>query len=77
MQWNLIRIRKENGLTQKKMAEILGIGIDTYGKKERGILQFTQDEMFSLSRYFNLPLEEIFSPRDLGKTKKKRLDSDE
>lgn len=72
MQWNLIRIRKENGLTQKKMAEILGIAADTYGMKERGKLQFTQDEMFFLSRYFNLPLEVIFLPRDLGKTEKKK-----
>lgn len=68
LQWNLIRIRKELKLSQKDVAKILGISTDAYGMKERGEVQFKQDEMFILSRYFGLPMEVIFLPRDFGKT---------
>lgn len=68
LQWNLIRIRKELKLSQKDVAKILGISTDAYGMKERGEVQFKQDEMFILSRYFGLPMEVIFLPRNFGKT---------
>ncbi|KGR89342.1 helix-turn-helix transcriptional regulator [Lysinibacillus odysseyi] len=68
MQWNLIRIRKERKLSQEHLATLLGIHIATYGMKERGELQFTADEMFTLREFFGKRIEEIFLPRNLGDT---------
>ena len=48
MQWELIRLRKENNLYQEYVAKVLGIGANSYGMKERGETQFTADEMFIL-----------------------------
>lgn len=68
MQWNLIRLRKENRLPQRKMAKLLKISTESYGNKERGENQFKLDEMFFISRLFGLPIEKIFLPRDFGNT---------
>lgn len=62
MQWNLIRLRKEAGLSQVEMAEILGINKTTYSHKETGKYQFQADEMFVLKDYFNRSIDEIFLP---------------
>lgn len=62
MQWNLIILRKEQGLTQKEMAEIIGISEDGYRKKETGKTQFKQNEMFFIANYFNRAIEDIFTP---------------
>lgn len=66
LQWTLIRLRKEQKLSQKDMAVILGTDVSTYGKKERGQLQFTIDEMFKLKFVFKCTMDEIFLPRNLG-----------
>ena len=62
MQWNLMRIRKENNLTQVKMAEILNMDYSTYNKKENGKSKFDSDEMFLISCLFDKPMDEIFLP---------------
>lgn len=64
MQWNLITLRRQHNLNQSKMSDILDISHDTYGRKERGQLQFNSDEMFFLSDYFGEPIEKIFLPRN-------------
>ncbi|BAK15811.1 predicted transcriptional regulator [Solibacillus silvestris StLB046] len=64
MQWNLLRIRKENKLSQAKMAEILKIDYTTYHNKETGKSKFNADEMFLISNLFDLPIEDIFLPTD-------------
>lgn len=64
MQLILYNLRKnEKHKSQKEMGELLGISTNTYGSKERGQIEFTQDEMFKLSEYFGKPIEEIFLPR--------------
>ena len=68
MQWNLLRIRKEKNLTQRDVASIIGIHVDSYGSKEMGKREFTADEMFTLGDYFKLPIDQIFLPRKLGIT---------
>lgn len=67
-QWNLIRLRSERGLKQKDMAKLLDITFETYGMKERGQHQFQMDEMFIISRFFHVPIEDIFLPRNFGNT---------
>lgn len=62
MQWNLIRLRKEQGLNQEDIAKILDINISTYRNKETGKSSFRDYEMFLISNYFDKPIEEIFLP---------------
>lgn len=54
-------------MNQSEVADILGITVQAYRLKEQGKSQFTQDEMFSLSKYFNLDIEDIFLPRKAPK----------
>lgn len=67
MQDNLILLRKNNNITQKKLAILLQISEVQYGKKEKGIAEFTQDEMFQIADYFNLKVDDIFLPRKATK----------
>ena len=60
MQEKLIKLRKVYNVRQKDLAEYLNITKRTYCNKEKGISQFTSDEMFALSKYFKKSLEEIF-----------------
>lgn len=68
MQSRLMILRKESGLYQKDVAKYLGITGEVYSHKERGIRQFTADEMFKISDLFNKTLDEIFLDRNSGKT---------
>lgn len=63
MQSQLLILRKENKLSQQQLATYLGISEVTYRNKELGRYPFNQDEMYSLKRLFNVPLEQIFLPR--------------
>ena len=63
MQAKLYVLRKGAGMTQSDMASMLGISRVSYGKKERGSAEFTQDEMFKISDMFNLGIDDIFTPR--------------
>lgn len=63
MQTILYGLRKEKGLTQEELAKHLNISEVTYRKKELGKSEFTQDEMFSLSKFFNRQIDQIFLPR--------------
>ena len=63
MQEKLIILRKKENISIKKMGETLGIAPKTYSEKERGLAEFTQDEMFEISEKFNLNIDQIFLPR--------------
>lgn len=60
MQWVLIRLRKEAGLTQEQLAKLIGANITTYLNKETGKSQFKANEMFIISKFFKKPIEDIF-----------------
>lgn len=62
MQWNLIRLRKENEFTQKQISDLLGINLTTYINKESSNSQFKANEMFLLRDLFKKRIEEIFLP---------------
>lgn len=65
MQLLLYNLRKEQKkATQKDVAKYLGISVNSYRDKEKGKREFTQDEMFKLSKYFDLPIDDIFLPRE-------------
>lgn len=63
MQTNLIILLKEKNLTQHWLADLLGISDKQIGEKIKGNVPFKSDEMFKVSNYFNLPIEDIFLPR--------------
>lgn len=62
MYWNLIKLRKESGLSQTKMAELIGGTYLTYGQKESGKANFNIEEMMIIKDYFDMPLDYIFLP---------------
>ena len=53
-------LRVKNDLTLAGMAEILGLAMDTYRLKEKGIRQFTEREIKKIVTYFNVKFEDIF-----------------
>ncbi len=55
-------LRKQKGLKQKDLADVLGFTRRTYINKVKGTTEFTADEMFKLAKYFNMSIEDIFSP---------------
>lgn len=60
MQWNLLKLRKEFGYSQKDVAKILNISIEAYRNKELGKSQFKMNEMFLLSDLFGEDISDIF-----------------
>lgn len=67
MQEKLAAIRRYHNITQKEMAELIGIDLRTYINKEKGVSQFKANEMFAISRKFQRPIDEIFLPTNFEK----------
>ena len=52
---NVIYLRKTHGLTQRQMAQILGIGIGTLGRLEAGkVVRMNAGMLIRLCDYFDL-----------------------
>lgn len=62
MQEKLILLKEEKNLTNKEMAELLGITALQYRKKEKGEVQFKLNEMLKISEFFGKTLDDIFLP---------------
>lgn len=62
MQLKLSALRRFENLSQKEMAELIGVDERTYLNKEHGVSQFKANEMFLISRRLNKTIEEIFLP---------------
>lgn len=67
MQDKLIAIRRGSMLTQSDMAKIINVDLRTYQAKERGESQFKLNEMFAISEYFGMTMEEIFLNKNFMK----------
>jgi len=67
MQEKLAALRRYHGISQKEMADYLGIDVRTYVNKESGHTQFKANEMFAISRKFGKPIDEIFLPTNFEK----------
>jgi len=63
MQEKLIILLKKNSLSQHWLAKFLNISDKQVAKKLTGDAPFKSDEMFKISDFFDLPVEEIFLPR--------------
>lgn len=62
VQWNLIILRKAANLSQRQIAEMIGISTSAYSRKESGKSQFDSEEMFKIRAIFKKPIDEIFLP---------------
>lgn len=51
--------RTELKLTQKMMADLLGISYDSYRKKETGVIEFSDNEKFRIGRILSLSQEQL------------------
>lgn len=60
MQEKLLLIRKNKGITQQELADLLGISLNQYSLKEKGKFNFTCDEMFLIADYFKMKIEDVF-----------------
>ena len=62
MQKKLILLMKEKGVTNKEIANVLGISEKQIGLKLKGESDFKSSEMFKIADYFKKPINEIFLP---------------
>ncbi len=53
-------LRVQYGYTQEQMANILGVHVGTYNRKEQGLSQFSVIEAKTISDLFNNTIEDIF-----------------
>jgi len=60
MQHKLASLRRYRNISQREMADEIGITTTSYSKKERGITQFTASEMFTIADLFEMKIDEIF-----------------
>lgn len=52
-------IRVEKGKTQKNMAELIGKSLVTYSKKERGEVEFSNEEMNIVAKVLDLTSDQV------------------
>lgn len=67
MQDKLAALRRYHNLSQKDMAELIGVDLRTYINKETGQSQFKANEMFAIARKFQKPIDDIFLPTNFEK----------
>ena len=60
MKNNLEKIRKERGLKQDELAEILEVSRQTIGSLENGRYNPSIILAFKIAKYFDMTIEEIF-----------------
>ena len=56
----LEKLRKERGIKQEELAEVLEVSRQTISSLEKGRYNPSIQLAFKISRYFNLTIEEIF-----------------
>ena len=70
IQVNLIGLRKDNGDTQKSLADFIGVNETTYRNKELGRNKFDHAELFLISQKYGKKIEDIFLPPIITKRDK-------
>ncbi|MCK4789408.1 MAG: helix-turn-helix transcriptional regulator [Desulfobacteraceae bacterium] len=58
-------LRQERGISRKRLAENIGVNVQTIGYLEREEYNPSLDLAFRISECFRLPVEMIFSPNPL------------
>lgn len=65
MKNRLEEIRKQQGMTQEELADLLAVSRQTINALENGRYNPSIELAFKLARYFHLTIEEIFIYEDL------------
>ena len=55
-------LRAERGISRQDLATVLGVNYQTIGYLERGDYSPSLALAFAIARFFDLPIEAIFSP---------------
>lgn len=61
-QSKLAAIRRSKNISQREMAELIGVSTNTYNSKELGKVQFKASEMFIIAHFLGSRVDEIFLP---------------
>jgi DNA-binding XRE family transcriptional regulator len=67
MQEKLVTLRRIHNVSQRELADLIGVDVRTYQNKESGQSQFKANEMFAIARRFQLPIDQIFLPTNFEK----------
>ena len=70
-------LRTTKGISQKDMADILGIDKANYGRYERNIFAFKHEMLVSLALYFGVTTDFILGLEDYGGTKNQPTTNDQ
>lgn len=60
----LRRVRKQKGYTQQEIADIIATDVSNYSRKESGAVKITKIEWEKMSKFFDVPMEEIYEEED-------------
>jgi DNA-binding XRE family transcriptional regulator len=60
----MYQLRRQRGLTQKQVAEIVGITQSAYAMIERGQRLPRKETMIKLARFFAMTIDELFFSND-------------
>ncbi len=52
--------RRERGIEQRVLADLLNIHWTSYSRKERGVYEFTMGEAKKLAEYYDCTLNDLF-----------------
>lgn len=63
MQYKLAGIRKEHGESQKDLAKLLNVNIQSYRNKEMDKTEFKLSEMFKIAKHYQMRVDDIFLSR--------------
>lgn len=64
------RLRRYYNISQKDMAELVGISYNAYGLKERGKSQFKHGEMVAIVNALNAQGDKVYTLSDVFDTEK-------
>lgn len=62
---NMKKVRKSKGLTQKELAELMGVSLKTIERYERGLIQPRIDVVKKLSETLSIPISLLIYPPDV------------
>lgn len=65
---NLLLFRKQNKLTQGKVAEKLGVSQQSYAKYEQGLTEPDVESLMTLSKLYNVSVDELLGNDSFIKT---------
>lgn len=61
---NIKKVREDNGLRQKEVANAIEIGYSNYNKIENGIREISVKELERLAKFYNVTLDQIVNLDD-------------